>query len=342
MPEQLSITLHEIDKCGFYTGPRRAEPEYGQCAEILTDLNTWVAGKTRDETNIMQIAENESLLPTYIYDIHEENGDFLLCTWNETPSTAGAVATLNVTSPVGAADVVEGVQIGEGNKPGFATYFWFMPRENKLATLRFQHRTTGQDNLMRYVETFLAQFSKFVVFDVNAPEEHKILGYAQNAGDPATEMSPRFRIGSIKKDGDIAFLRDNVNRIRKIARRRALDITFRDNRDFWQKMLTGFGLADQPERQGVIDVEYFAEYTPSLDELNAIYQEWENEDAVEGSWEDYGFVVQGNSSPVWLGRGRAQGKITINPIRENLEIVRLSSLYNELRNHRATILDYAS
>ena len=123
MIEEVRITFYRILKCGYYQYAAPS-PEFGQITDILAQLKTWVSpGRNNiSETKTYEIEDADNLYPTYCYDIqnHSGNADYLITTWNETPSHAGQVASVKLDGKVGSADVSM-TDIPENSIPGYAT-----------------------------------------------------------------------------------------------------------------------------------------------------------------------------------------------------------------------------
>lgn len=107
MADEVRIKFFEVEKCGYYSrGATTAE--FGGLADMLSDIASWVDGKSLSETATYEPSEEQdgNLLRTFCYGIQTlQNGDTLLTTWNETPTTEGAVASVQLSGQVNAAEV---------------------------------------------------------------------------------------------------------------------------------------------------------------------------------------------------------------------------------------------
>ena len=133
MAIEARIKFFQIERCGYYKY-RSAHPSFGSTADLLEDINNWVSGKTLSETSTYEPSEeqDENLLRTLCYGIQSHsNGDVLLTTWNETPTTEGAVASVSMTGDVNSAAIATAT-IPDGYLPGYPAYFWFPAGERLL------------------------------------------------------------------------------------------------------------------------------------------------------------------------------------------------------------------
>ena len=135
------IKFFTTDRCGYYRY-RSSHAAFGSLTEMLEDLSNWVDGKSISETTTYEPTEeqDENLLHTYCYSIRaNDDGDILLTTWNETATTDGAVASVNLTGSVENADI-ETSDIPDGYVAGYPAYFWFPHGVDGFATIQVNNR----------------------------------------------------------------------------------------------------------------------------------------------------------------------------------------------------------
>ena len=81
----------------------------------------------------------------------------VLITWNGYDTTdENIVSAINGFKPVGNTDIKVS-QFSDEYIPGYETYFWF-PRHARdiFATVRFERRSNGRQDMCSYIESFLA------------------------------------------------------------------------------------------------------------------------------------------------------------------------------------------
>lgn len=101
--ETANITFYQINQCGYFAHGEDV-PAFGNTPSLLKEVAEWSKGKTLIETKLNEPVGD--VLPTYLFDIQEFGGAWLLTIWNEVPSTKQNVASVMATSAVGKADVV--------------------------------------------------------------------------------------------------------------------------------------------------------------------------------------------------------------------------------------------
>lgn len=337
MLEEASINFYEITKCGYYK-PGNQVQEFCSQKDMLEELLLWVKDKDLGDTCTYAIEESENGYHTYCLDIAKSisSEEFIITTWNETPSTQGNIASVSPTSKVGKANVAL-TPLPKNNIPGYATYFWFIPNKNILATIRFHHAVNGHQNLCRYLKTFLAKWTSFVATNENDVEaDHSIIGYRKDINTEPLNLNPMFESYLKKKPGKIEFIVNNRENIRTIYRKNLLSPKSQVDITFLNQMLEKLGVQDPPQTDHEVKVKYEFNYTPEEAELNSIITEWEHNHSTK--WDDIGFKLQKDDGTYWLSYSLAKRSIKLDITRENAEIVTASSLLNAILDNRQVLL----
>ncbi|AGU51511.1 hypothetical protein VAPA_1c44380 [Variovorax paradoxus B4] len=340
MREEARVTLLKLKACGYFRWGVNHAPEFGDVVETLRDLNRWGQGKQLGLTKTFD--GDESKLPAYLVNVHERRGDWLLTLWNEIESTDGAVASIDGYGQVGDADVTMN-EFEAGAIPGFATYFWFMPNEGLVATVRFQHSSAGHYQMNKYLHGFMSQFSPHVVVgeELGDDGEVQVLGYRENDAAALTRFRPRFKSELLRKAGPIDFLLERTDRIRKITKRANLLLEERPKRALWEKMLDQLHLTAPNARPHEVKVNYSVEVDGlSPLALRGIVAEWAQEEQEDNN---YGFDLRGESNNTyWLDHAFVKDALWVDIDRKDAEIIEPNSLLSALQGHRRYMLGRAN
>lgn len=338
MIENVKIQFYRIAKCGYYKYGENT-PEFGEIGDILNQLYGWVSynGKSLAETCTYELEDGEDVYRTFCFDIkkNQQTGDFVLVTWNETPTNDGRVVTVNGRQPVGDAEV-NFTDFPEGSIPGYATYFWFVPERNVFAAIRFHHTLlVGKSNLERYLREYCAKFTSYAVVEEN-DDGAEIAGYSNN-GDDIQHLRPDFKSFLYKKPGQVEALRNTIESVTKIIRKNRLSPQVALHRSVWQIMLEGLGI-NQEDRALTADVKikYEIPFNPTAEQFDGMVEEWEENH--ESKWDDIGFKLSGDSEIRWLSHSVAKSEYELDVERNNDEIVDAQSLLNALSDRRNVIL----
>ncbi len=333
------ICWYRVSKCGYYESTRVPRAKFGGLLQVLTDLSQWSQGKQLVETQTFGAgaAEGEAeQLPIYLLDIHGAGDNWLLTLWNQTPSTEGKVASISTDSLVGRADVVMN-DLAPNTVPGFATYFYFVPSLSAVAAVRFQHMAYGHTGMKNYMSGFVRQFTRYVRWsDVpNNDGSLEILGYAATMANQPEDLTPYFRSELIKLAGERELLIQRARDVRKIVRKSELNNGRRPDRALWQRLLLRAGMTAAPETPTAVRLEYELPARFEPDEMRALQDRWDLENANMEAWDDVGFVLKGEQTPYWLSKSVARGTHVLDVERESLELVSPTSLLRQLTAHRA-------
>lgn len=336
--EEAKVTFYRFDKCGLFEYGAE-ESKLGELPDFLNQLMVWVQrnGKPLDETCTYAIEESEDVSRTFCYDIVKNGvtGDFLLTTWNETPSYEGKVAAVNSKGKFGEAKV-EFTKLPKDSIPGYATYFWIVPSKNVFASIRFQHVLNGKKNFDKYFKEFISKFSGYVVLGKSETSDFQIIGYAEKEDDDPLNLYAYLKTSILRKPGQTDYIVNNFPKIRKITRHNCLSPKLASSQDLWQKALQGLGLKKQKKLNSDVNFSYEFSFKPSKDELTEMIKEWEaNHDS---KWDDIGFTLTGEQNPRWLSNSLARDTFELDVKRVNDEVVDAQSILDQVTEKRDLIL----
>lgn len=339
MPEEAKINFYQVYRCGYY---RRGatHSEFSDLFSTLTELRQWAFDGVKPliETCTYQIDNGDSLLHTYCFDMDvSESNDTVLVTWNETETLDGAMASVKGSDPAGNAQV-NTTNIPRGHIPGYPTYFWFIPDQNVLATLRFGQRLNGHSGLKLLLSEFLAKCSHHVVYGQSGSDDHvEILGYRKNNQSDPVSVTPYFWSSPKKIPGAIDYLRANVSKIRKTIRKSVLQSNVLDDRGRWERLLNDLGVVHTPELQSSLKVKAEFPFSPTLEQLNEIISNWEEDDS-ESKWSDVGFELRGESDIKWLSHSLVRSTVNFDVVRDEHGVISAGSLLEAITEKRDQLL----
>lgn len=338
--ETVKINFYRVTKCGYYGFGDKA-PQFGGLHDLLVQLKEWGSGVEVALTKLISPKKKAapSAYPVYLFGIENKKNDWVFATWNEVPSTEGAVASVGMHDIVGEATVHDN-PIEENTIPGYATYFWVMPDKNLIATLRFQHQTNGQTSMQQYLEDFLATSTKYTLVNAADPAKHLVMGYTDLADGKPKKVQPSFKTAAYVKPGVVDYIYENHASIRKVLRRGHLSKLSKVDRDAWQSFIRFLRGSDEAAKSVFVNQNAYVEleYTPTLEELKTMV-EAELSDYTTTHWDDLGFIMKGDPSKKhWVSRSSASGDATLNITRINTESIDLQSLLDALDKHRDQIM----
>ena len=333
MSEVAKILFYQINSCGFYKYGHQ-DPEFGNISSLLSDLKNWIHDLTLIQRATYEVREGDDLEKSYCVNCVRRNNQYLITMWNQIPTTQNnAVAAISADSTLNAPEYSFN-EFPENTIPGYATYFWIIPEQNLLATIRFHHSKNGHKNFTKYLNEFMAKFSSYVVSEDN-DDINEIIGYRETDDDEAQALHSRFQDSIYKKDGRIEYISQHQNRITKIIRKNRLSITEPDDRNFFSRMMDRVLLQDVNPEHTDIKVKYEVNYTPSQEQLQQMIGEWDVEN--ETRWDDIGFNIAGTT--YWLSHSTAKDEVDLNVTRDNDEVINAQSLIRALQTNQDRIFN---
>lgn len=328
------ISLTKIDACGLYS-MRRSKFEYGDISSVLADLAQWASNKPLSLTKTY--GDDDKLHPCYLYDIYHDQGDWLIATWNETESSGDAVASVDGQALVGQASITS-TSLPSNSIPGFPTYFWVLPKEKIVASIKFEYRKTGIQELAHYIKSFLTYYSRYAVTTPTNKGNNlaiEVCGYRQHSSAEILNLCPRFKLKEIHNLGEIDFIKTQVDSITKITNKTTLFVDVPLHKTIWQKLNALINSSTEKTLSKNVHISYDIKDNFSLAEVEDIISEWE-ENKDEDVWSDRGFYIKGK--PYWLRKSIARDTFHLNLVKHG-HSVDLAALAKALREQKQNILN---
>lgn len=339
------ITLYTVNECGLYERGSNEEPIFGDLKIFLDDLKKWatLANKELKETCTYAPFDDKDVKKTFCYDIKKVGDDFLLVTWNESSTLNNKVPSISGSSKVGEANINFN-DISDNEIPGFPTYFYFMTKERKVATLSFDYTQNGRMNLEKYLKEFFSKLSSYVVSDmqqnIDGSFEHLISGWTNDKVVIYKNLIGKFNLKLIRNKGKIDFLIKNHSQIRKFHQHNKIS-TFNLMKVGALQSFTNRILGKQNDvNERVIKFTIESDYQPeSKNELIAIISEWEKQSSLNSKWDDIGFSLLGNTQKIyWLSKSIANDEFELDITRNSNNVFDTEKLLKWLNIHKRDIL----
>ncbi|MDB5963500.1 MAG: hypothetical protein JWP59_4794, partial [Massilia sp.] len=232
-------------------------------------------------------------------------------------------------------------EIDRNRIPGFATYFWVMPHERRVAAVGLKHLSHGLINFGNYFNGFLRFINpeNVVMADPDPAGGLVVRGYrSDRAADPyPAGVRALFTVKSIPRGGDIDYLQRNVNAISKVMCKTVISTAEPGQRNWLQQFLNISRIPKAPDPT-IVEAPIRVEFPISLNiaELNASIAEWE-EDISDSSENDLGFRLNDGTTK-WLRKSHARTSKRLDVQWVDDELINLASLLRELQVHRAEVL----
>lgn len=337
--EEARVDFFQITKCGYFERGS-SSPSFGLLSEVLRSFRTWAfaPGMEIGQTCTYALSDVSDILRTFCLD-HFVSGDeeLLLATWNETETLNGSFASLNPAAPPGNPDL-DIKKIPSGNIPGYPSYFWFLPRQNLLATIRISGKLSGKRGLHKLLSEYLAKLSPHVACN----EDGEISGYVRAHGDQPRLLYPSIEWHPRRRPAQIEFIRSNFREIRRIVRKNDLEVSSADDADLVEKLLRNIGirlnLLPGERHHEVLKFKAEIDFSPTEEELEQVIAEWEGGLDSGSKWDNIGFEFKGSSVVHWLSHSLVNANVLIDIDRNSNGLASAESVMNGLQAERAAIM----
>lgn len=338
------VKFFRLERCGYYRH-RSRHAAFCTLPEMLDDVMQWIHGKSISETSTYEPTDeqDENLLHTYCYSIiKNDSSDCLLTMWNETASTDGAVASVSLTGTVENAEIAT-ARIRKGYAPGYPAYFWFPHGVGGFATIQINNRLNGRNNLEQFFRGFLRSYSRWVVLSGadESTESDTVLGYSESGHeDDLDSVKPHFHAAAWKKKGELDFIRQRRQDIRKLVRKDELNFSFQEPVSLWQQIWRNIaGDEPSPQLDGVHRFSLEFDFEPTVGELEKVIKHWEGDQQnFIGKHQDVGFKLRGDQKTYWLSRALASEVFQLDITYANGPLANTEILLAELGRQRKQIL----
>lgn len=319
------VTFFEVERFGFYkflekegkdSGKNHAEKQNISVEAILEKLYEWVNGNNFENT--LPLATDGRLKKkVYCRNAYKcpDTGDFFFVLWKSEVDGNGNIqgvdASANVSSSV--SDVILLPSEQKGGKKyiwGKPCYYWYISSIDKFAAIKFPHSNTDTYLFARYVKDFVNFRMDYSGRKVSAIKRDNSAGkeysyqtatFASDDGDGRVRFLFDYKL-FMKKANKIS-LKARREKITHIVIRDTIGASVPDGRAWWSKMidyLPGYK-AEKPNLKREKQIELVLEETPTVSQLDDLYEFYMDGFTGESSWNNIGFKEGGKySPPKWL------------------------------------------
>jgi hypothetical protein len=330
MSVEVNIKLYDIERCGYYQN-RKKEPTLSSALDTFTQLFTWGSDVTIQDSSTFEPDEDSSILKQYLLDMKRaDSGDFYITMWNQVPATAdNAVAAVSATSTQ-AQPEFEFQDFRDGYIPGFATYYWISPVENRMATVRFERSFNGHKGFCQYMNGFLRSFTNHVV---GLEDIEKNIVTVTGFGETEQNLISRFKTKSLVNTGPIEYIRTNIDRVSRIKSKSLIVPRVEEKESLYRRLLNAVACGSDKTVSEEFIIKYEMPVSLTLADFESMYAHWDSE---EDNKEDVGFHI--GKDDYWFGHEIQKTNINLNIHKDNREIYRLEDIMNQIEGNKEMIL----
>ena len=332
--EKVKLKFYNIDRCGYYKYNDETA-HLTNVADMLDNLKQWIEDKTLQQTETTGfLSAGSERLPVYCANVtkNPHGNTYLLVTWNRSESTGGNISSIHKDQPISnVADNLESTPLPDDHIPGYATYFWIIPEDNILATIRFNHILNGHVGMNYYLKGFLTRFSKYTKLEeTDERGVYEVKGYSRNTEEPDNSIHPYFNSTLKKLEGKVDYIKSKRNEITKIIRKTTISPEITEEKDFINSIFKNLGIQDEISNDESLNMKYEMKIDLDRQELDDIIDTWRENH--EGNWDDIGFKIKSENNPLWLSSDIPSEEVDLDVTRTNDEFLDFNRLLIDLES----------
>lgn len=329
-----------VDKCGFY---KRGESssDFGGLLELIEDFEDWTSkSKSIGDTKTFSSESLGEIRNVYFMDASKSkiSNDRVIVLWNETLNVSGNVFGISTSKEIGNKTILKTGFDDENAIPGIPSYFWMIPDENLIVSLKFAHSTQGKIPFENYFHGFLANFSSNRVFN----SDNEIIGYSRDgSGSPhASRYCPRFHMKRAPNDTEKNELMSRSAEITQILKKEKLFYSVEDHRgrleEFFNGILEGFtATVAKSKDDGFRIINHRVQFQPSAKQVESIIDQHRDR-PVDSHVINVGFVVAGRNR--WLDKMHFSQSVDLEVDIKDKEIVDPDAIIKSLDSRRESLI----
>ena len=324
------VTFFKYEKLGFFKrGAEDGEP-LGM-TEMLEDLHEW----HRSRSSLADTLPWDSETPGYqnrkkVYlkaiQHNPETGDYMVVFWRAVGNGNGVYgirsdAALSDTRLYNADDAVDdGAQVIWGEP----AYYWFIPRHNIFASIRFKSSVTDTDLINRYLKDYMWLHSDIRQKTCEVKESMKggqyttVFFKSENGG----EDHLWFRIESKQytKLTAQADLESIASEITHFVQRDVISAEEMQERTWWTRVCGTLPFVSSQVTRDTRRVELIVEATPTADELQEMLDTYHERYGQGGqNWSNIGFRKEGAGGTCWLDEFVVKSVLFVSDLSSNVD-----------------------
>ena len=326
------VTFFDVEECGFYQTKQKQDNIHicGDMNQTVKRVHNWV--KSRHSFDYTSPVDTNNKNKSFIYCKHvatdETTGDTLFVFWKSSPENDGKLNGVYADSKVnGETKDTHKLDLNIGDKrliPGQPMYYWFMPTEKLIASIKFEDSISETNEILQYIKNCIQlripnkikKESESVRYNGKLNKDIIVKKISLNVNIDGKRVSAFFSMNAKIKQIKIGiFCNESITKLAK----KITHVVIRDTistkqevtgSELYKKINSFFGGDNEVERKK--HVEYISEECLTSESLQAIINEYENNEIFKDQWYDIGFRTDSSSQTYWFSAHRASEHITVD------------------------------
>ncbi|MDF4333884.1 hypothetical protein P3383_11815 [Vibrio parahaemolyticus] len=357
------VTYFNFDCFGFYR-LRKGKNEFnsGTIDDILISMESWLKGKKLKQTMVTASKD------VYCRDFkrNAKTKDAVLVIWKGVGSRSGGVGGAYEDENLAASTketLTTGTEVsGKKILWGQPSYYWLIPEYNKIAAIKFPSSVSDTTLACQYIKAFVdfrmrSENKKTTTVARELENGTKTLYDrttfigVEEGGKKKFSMVFKCIARQYKKDTSSADFNKIAQDASHIVYRDTIDKSVIDGRSKWIKALSKVGSLFSNDENDNYDagendhreLELIIEANPTVEELQAMFDDYANNPREEGEWYNIGLKRNGRSgSTTWLDEFILKDEIYLNMNNDKDEYYSAEEVLSVLTMNRGRLVNSLS
>ncbi|CQJ66101.1 Uncharacterised protein [Yersinia intermedia] len=329
MAEEIGrIAFFDVKRAGFYSFNDNDEAIDGDMDVILSALGNWVSDRSFENTLPCE-DDNRLRKKVYCRGLYKcpRTGDYLIVLWKSESDGNGNILGVAANSSVKSASkavitLPEEAPDGVKHIWGKPCYYWYITSINKFASIRFPHSNADTYLFGRYLRDF-ANFRYVypgrkcaeVIHPNPGADKDRVYYKVTFAGEDGLSRALfRFDYELFMRRSGREFLKNARQNITHVVIRDTIGAVVADERAWWVQAFDKlpFVRDERPELKQEKQIELIVGGSPSVKEIDELFDFYEQGYAAGSTWNNIGFKQEGKSGQTkWLNEYVLREEISI-------------------------------
>ncbi|EHC04410.1 hypothetical protein Sbal625DRAFT_4000 [Shewanella baltica OS625] len=348
------ISYYHVLNFGFYSNTRPLKgPFFGGYDDFKLKFSSWLKMQENlGSTSPVTIAEGKKGVFCKDFYVDTETGEFLIVLWNELSNKEGNILSVSRDQRIGGGEV-KGA--GDVNSIiGLPSYFWFVPKDDLVISIRFDHSSDNVRCVRDYISAFFKNCTSYRHEDQD--------GMTFYVKEYDSEMHCRFKFDweKITRKLEVNKLINKADKITGIVRQVRLVKRVTDERNSSRRLYdkcsellenvlpewlrdgsdTSNNFIEELRKSESTDLKITMPYKSNETEFGKLIHKYFNsiEDTVPEMKDKIGFKFKGDSKIEWLDDTDIVKKVELNLIFSQEKIPKAVEVLEALHEQSHSIM----
>lgn len=336
------LNYFDVRRCGLYPhgADDSAAPADLDLSTTLKLIREWFQGKSYEETIPWDPSESGlNLARCYCHDIYadDETGEYLLVLWKSEAETNGSLWGIKKNSKPGKSGAIEYNNQRDGEEMiwGRPCYYWFVPRQNLVVSVKFENSVCDTALMQEWVERVVTHRIKHVGKQkITTPGGY--IRFQFNGENDDARYLYNFKVNLKSLDTSNAEFARIASQVTHIVRRHTIRIdNAKTDKARWVQLLgEGIGYLKPQPNSATRQIETKIQARPTPREMEEIVERFSTENRKKGSWDNVGFGIEDNI--LWVDKYRLHDSISV--FTDKSRVLTAVELHGKLAAQRERLL----